>query len=109
MEHRKDIEKLLRDVGAYQLQGYRNLQQSEIRVKDDTGYGKSVVTEYDVESERRVFEFISERYPDDSFLGEEHGNVKRNPGRYWLLDPIDGTTNFTLWVAYWVHTMAICY
>ncbi len=108
MEYRNDIEKLLRDVGAYQLQGYRNLQQSEIRVKDDTGYGKSVVTEYDVESERRVFEFISERYPDDSFLGEEHGNVKRNPGRYWLLDPIDGTTNFTQGVAYWGPTLAIC-
>jgi myo-inositol-1(or 4)-monophosphatase len=77
-------------------------------VKDDTGYGKSVVTEYDVESERRVFEFISERYPADSFLGEEHGNVRRDPGRYWLLDPIDGTTNFTQGVAYWGPTLAIC-
>lgn len=108
MDHRNDIEELLRDVGAYQLQGYRNLQQSEIHVKDDTGYGKSVVTEYDVESERRVFEFIAARYPADSFLGEEHGNVRKDPGRYWLLDPIDGTTNFTQGVAYWGPTLAIC-
>lgn len=108
MDDQKDIENLLRDVGAYQLQGYRNLQQSEIQVKDDTGYGKSVVTEYDVESERRIFEFISARFPEDSFLGEEHGNVRRDPGRYWLLDPIDGTTNFTQGVAYWGPTLAIC-
>ena len=108
MEYRRDIESLLRDVGAYQLSGYRNLQQSEIRVKDDTGYGKSVVTEYDVESERRIFEFVSERFPDDSFLGEEHGNVRRSPSRYWLLDPIDGTTNFTQGVAYWGPTLALC-
>ena len=108
MEYQRDIESLLRDVGAYQLTGYRNLQQSDIRVKDDTGYGKSVVTKYDIESERRVFDFISSRFPEDSFLGEEHGNVTRNPGRYWLLDPIDGTTNFTQGIAYWGPTLAIC-
>ena len=108
MDNRADIEKLLRSIGSYQLEGYRNLQRSDVQVKDDTGYGKSVVTEYDVESERRVYEFISERYPNDSFLGEEHGNVVRDPKRYWLLDPIDGTTNFTQGVAYWGPTLALC-
>ncbi len=107
-QNRQDIENLLREIGAYQLEGYRSLQQSEIQVKDDTGYGKSVVTEYDVESERRIYAFISDRFPEDSFLGEEHGNVRRDPSRYWLLDPIDGTTNFTQGVAYWGPTLALC-
>ena len=105
---RRDIEELLRGVGRYQLEGYRNLQTSDIRVKDDTGYGKSVVTEYDVESARRVYDFVSARFPNDSFLGEEHGNVRGDPKRYWLLDPIDGTTNFTQGVAYWGPTLALC-
>ena len=105
---RRDIEELLREVGRYQLEGYRNLQQSEIQVKADTGYGKSVVTEYDVASERRVYDFVSKRFPQASFLGEEHGNVRKTPERYWLLDPIDGTTNFTQGVAYWGPTLALC-
>lgn len=108
MSYRESIEKLLKDVGRYQLDGYRNLQQSDVQVKADTGYGQTVVTEYDVESEKRIFDAVSREFPNDSFLGEEHGNVRRDPGRYWLLDPIDGTTNFTQGVAYWGPTLALC-
>lgn len=95
------IERLLREIGAYQLGGFRSLNQADIAVKDDTSYGYSVVTDFDVESERRVFEHIQQHFPEDSFLGEENGNVRRDPGRYWILDPIDGTSNFTQGVPFW--------
>jgi myo-inositol-1(or 4)-monophosphatase len=102
------VEALLRDIGRYQLEGYRKLEQADVQVKDSSGYGKSVVTEYDLESERRVRRFIDEHFPRDSFLGEESGNVRRDRTRYWLLDPIDGTTNFTQGVAYWGPTLCLC-
>ncbi len=108
MERADSIAELLREVGRFQLEGYESLRDSEIDVKADAGYGRTVVTKYDVESEARIFKYLSEHYPDDSFLGEEHGNVKRSSGRYWLLDPIDGTTNFTQGVAYWGPTLARC-
>ncbi len=97
----KGIEQLLRDVGAFQLEGYRSLQKEGVAVKDDVGHGYSVVTEYDIESERRVQSFLAEHYPRDSFLGEELGNVRRDPGRYWIFDPIDGTSNFTQGIPFW--------
>jgi myo-inositol-1(or 4)-monophosphatase len=100
------IESFLRDLGSYQLEGYRKLQGGGFQVKDDASYGLSVVTEYDVESERRVRAFLEERFPGDSFLGEESGNVRRDPKRYWVLDPIDGTSNFTQAVVYWGPTLA---
>ncbi|MBI4604151.1 MAG: inositol monophosphatase [Planctomycetes bacterium] len=102
-----EIEALLREVGAYQLEGYRKLEKADVKLKEGGTYGESVVTEYDVETERRVFDFLSRRCPGDSFLGEESGNVRRDPSRYWILDPIDGTTNFTQGVVYWGPSLAL--
>ncbi len=103
----RDIEALLREVGAYQLEGYRTLEKSDIAVKDDAGHGYSVVTEFDLETERRVKAFLEERFPEDSFLGEELGNVRRDPRRYWILDPIDGTSNFTQGIPFWGPSLAL--
>jgi myo-inositol-1(or 4)-monophosphatase len=101
------IEPFLRELGAYQLEGFQKVWQADIQVKEEASFGKSVVTEYDIESEHRVARFLEEHFPGDSLLGEEHGNVRRDPGRYWVLDPIDGTTNFTQGIAYWGPTLAL--
>jgi myo-inositol-1(or 4)-monophosphatase len=100
------VEPFLREIGAYQLEGYRRLERGGIQVKDDRSHGLSVVTEYDIGSEERTANFIARRFPEDSFLGEERGNVRRNPHRYWVLDPIDGTSNYTQGVVYWGPTLA---
>jgi len=55
------------------------------------------VTEVDRASEKKIIEVISKIYPDHGFLGEESGLVEgRGEGRDWLwvIDPLDGTTNF---------------
>jgi myo-inositol-1(or 4)-monophosphatase len=95
------VEAFLREIGAFQLEGFRKLRSSDIQVKEGGSHGLSVVTGYDVETETRTARFIEERFPGDSFLGEETGNVRRDPGRYWILDPIDGTSNYTQGVVYW--------
>jgi len=100
------IEGLLREVGAFQLEGYRSLQPGGVAVKEDQGHGVSVVTHYDEETERRVHTFFEKEFPGDSFLGEEHGNVRRDPSRYWILDPIDGTSNFTQGIPFWGPSLA---
>lgn len=38
---------------------------------------------------------IEERYPEDSILSEERGGEISERGRSWLLDPVDGTANFS--------------
>lgn len=105
MDHER-IGDFLRELGRYQLEGYRKLMTSDVQVKEGGSYGLTVVTEYDIESERRTFDFLRKLHPGDSFLGEESGNVRGSPDRYWVLDPIDGTTNFTQGIAYWGPTLA---
>jgi myo-inositol-1(or 4)-monophosphatase len=58
----------------------------------------SLVTQADLASEKVLIERIRQRYPDDIILSEEAGlsSVDRAPGKFiWILDPLDGTTNFT--------------
>jgi myo-inositol-1(or 4)-monophosphatase len=54
-----------------------------------------LVTEVDVEIERRFRTLIAGRFPDHQILAEEMGGARSAPaGPCWVFDPIDGTTNF---------------
>lgn len=53
----------------------------------------NLVTEIDKTSEKAVVELILKRFPDHSILAEESPAVKGSDSR-WIIDPIDGTTNF---------------
>ncbi|NOR52346.1 MAG: inositol monophosphatase [Gammaproteobacteria bacterium] len=51
------------------------------------------VTEVDQKAEMTIIEIISKAYPSHSFLGEETG--RSGDSEYlWIIDPLDGTTNF---------------
>jgi len=57
--------------------------------------GKSdVVTIYDKESERIIIDHIHSKLPSDDFLGEEEGLISHGGTGRWIIDPIDGTSNF---------------
>jgi myo-inositol-1(or 4)-monophosphatase len=54
-----------------------------------------LVTDVDVEVERRFRALIAGRFPDHQILAEEMGGAASVPaGPCWVFDPIDGTTNF---------------
>ncbi len=56
-----------------------------------------LVTEMDLEIERAFRTMIAERFPDHAVLGEEFeesGDRAARPRFCWVLDPIDGTTNY---------------
>ncbi|MGN8225048.1 inositol monophosphatase family protein [Gracilimonas sp. BCB1] len=54
-----------------------------------------LVTDADVNSEKRIIEVIEAAFPDDHILAEEsQAKVSIPEGRIWIIDPIDGTTNF---------------
>jgi len=53
-----------------------------------------VVTEVDRRSERLIVERLLAARPDDGILGEEGASVQGSSGIDWVIDPIDGTTNF---------------
>jgi len=53
-----------------------------------------LVTEADIGSERIIIETIRERFPDHGILAEESGLSQRQTDCQWIIDPLDGTTNF---------------
>lgn len=54
-----------------------------------------LVTEADHAAEQCVIDVIHASFPDHRFLAEERGRVDQSPSPYlWIIDPLDGTTNF---------------
>ncbi len=53
-----------------------------------------IVTEADIESERVIIETIRGKFPDHTILAEESGLSKEGAECKWIIDPLDGTTNF---------------
>lgn len=55
-----------------------------------------LVTDADIASEKGIIKTIREEFPEDFFLAEESNQETELPsGRVWIIDPIDGTTNFS--------------
>jgi myo-inositol-1(or 4)-monophosphatase len=57
-----------------------------------------LVTDADLASQKAIQSYLSERFPDHAFLGEEDTGPKGRPSAdappTWIVDPIDGTTNY---------------
>jgi len=65
------------------------------------------VTDADRAVENAIREAIATHRPTDGIVGEEFGSDKGATGRYWVLDPIDGTKNFMRGVPTWATLIAL--
>lgn len=89
------------------IQSYAGSESFGVRLK-----GKNdLVTDADLASEKKIIEIIKESFPHDEILAEESASRASLPkGRVWIIDPIDGTTNFAhsfpfycISIALWEH------
>lgn len=87
----QDMIAVAREAGALTLTHFRRFRDLEIGIKGPADF----VSDADRESELLIRKYLFERYPDWSFTGEEFDPVTGPDGEHrWLVDPIDGTTNF---------------
>lgn len=77
---------------------------ADLRV--DTKPDRSFVTDADQAVEAAIRELLAAERPDDSFLGEETG-TSGDSARVWIIDPIDGTSNFLRGVPVWGTLIAL--
>jgi myo-inositol-1(or 4)-monophosphatase len=80
----------VREAGVVLLEYHRKLETLQIEAKGSFDY----VTEADFAAQKAIVNLIRSRHPDHDILAEED---KRSPGQnlhLWLVDPLDGTTNF---------------
>lgn len=66
-----------------------------------------LATEADRASEALVREMLSQARPDDALLGEEGGALAGSTGLTWVVDPLDGTTNFVYDFPVWAVSVAV--
>jgi myo-inositol-1(or 4)-monophosphatase len=54
----------------------------------------NILTDTDLKSEKKIISIIKEKFPDHSFYTEEDLGKKTASNHLWIIDPLDGTTNF---------------
>ena len=65
------------------------------------------VTDADRAVETAIREALATHRQSDGLVGEEFGSDKGSSGRYWVIDPIDGTKNFMRGVPTWATLIAL--
>lgn len=66
-----------------------------------------LVTEADFQSERKILDIIGRNFPEDCILAEESGESSNLRDRKWIIDPLDGTTNFTHMFPFFAVSIAL--
>ncbi|MCX2981756.1 inositol monophosphatase [Halieaceae bacterium IMCC14734] len=95
-----------RKAGELIARATDNIDHLEIQSKSANDY----VTEIDVGAEREIIYHLSKAYPDHGFLGEESGASGNADSDYqWVIDPLDGTTNFIRGIPHFAVSIACKY
>ncbi|WP_312860330.1 inositol monophosphatase family protein, partial [Pseudonocardia bannensis] len=68
---------------------------------------RTPVTDADTAAEDALRAELATERPDDAVLGEERGGEVPASGRGWVLDPIDGTKNFSRGMPAWASLIAL--
>ncbi len=72
------------------IQRYSYQKQFDIRYKGEI----NIVTDVDMACQERIVGLIRSAFPDDVVISEEQENSFSAPGNRWIVDPLDGTTNY---------------
>ncbi len=78
-----------RSAGNTIMRYANRVHQLDVRSKSRNEF----VSQVDLAAEQAIMDVISQRYPDHAFLCEESG-VSGDSDHIWIIDPLDGTTNY---------------
>ena len=101
--HITDIERLAREAGQILRAGYD--QKHEVSYKGEI----DLVTEVDGQSESFLINTILEKFPAHSILAEESGAVDGETEHLWIIDPLDGTVNYSHGIPIFCVSIAYAY
>lgn len=90
-------------VGRYQAEQRQTFSRDRVEKKNTHDY----VSYVDKESERMIVTALGELMPDAGFLTEEKTTEQRDAEYVWIVDPLDGTTNFIHDLGPWCVAIAL--
>jgi myo-inositol-1(or 4)-monophosphatase len=77
-------------AGSYLKENYNDIQRPKVEFKGEI----DLVTKCDKESQEIICSILAENFPHHSILAEEDLSIEKEKELLWLIDPLDGTTNF---------------
>jgi myo-inositol-1(or 4)-monophosphatase len=92
-------------AGKYLMHEFQSFDRSNIKLKSFT----QIVTAADLGSEKIIINHIKNNFPQHHILSEEAGEKKSDSDYFWIIDPIDGTTNFTMHNPLWSISIGLAY
>ena len=95
----KELYSLFELVSQRQLKDFGNISASN---KSDG----SLITSCDLWSDKTIVDGLSSIAPNEGVLSEEGGKLIPSSKAYWIVDPLDGTTNFAAGIPYWSISVA---
>jgi len=96
--------KAARKAGRSLVKDFREVENLQVSAKGPGDF----VTKADREAERIIKEELMTGRPNYGWLGEETGETEgTDPTRRWIVDPLDGTTNFLHGLPHWAVSIAL--
>jgi myo-inositol-1(or 4)-monophosphatase len=92
-----------REAGEELLRDFATLSTLVVQRKSPSDY----FSEADLKAERTVQSRLMTAYPGYGFLGEEGGMTGGDKSHVWMVDPLDGTTNFLRGLPIWAVNIAL--
>ncbi len=97
--------KAAKNAGQILLKKYNNFNRSKVTFKSK----HEILTAADLSAEKEIIKIIQKEFPDHQILAEESGETKTNSDYKWFIDPLDGTTNFSMHNPIWATSIALSY
>ncbi len=89
MEYREFLERVLKEVSEI-----ANEKFGKVSGTTKTGDNNQVLTEADLEIGKHIISAIEKEFPNHNIIDEEAGVIDKKSDFTWVVDPIDGTSNF---------------
>lgn len=102
-EYLRTAETIGREAGRLLQQHFSKLHRRQIHTKAKA----ELVTDIDRQVNRVILRRLAAKYPSHGILAEEGGNRPSPSGYRWIIDPLDGTTNYVTHVPYFGVSIAL--
>jgi myo-inositol-1(or 4)-monophosphatase len=83
------IIEIAKEAGHIIREGFGQTLDIEFKTNES-----NLVTQIDKASEKRIIDYVNKEFPTHRILAEESGESKNTSEYLWVIDPLDGTTNF---------------
>ena len=98
-------QKAAQEAGDVLAKRYNKFNRNNVKFKAKN----EIVTKADLAAEKVIINMIKKNFPEHRILSEEAGKINTNSDYLWIIDPLDGTTNFSMHNPLWSTCLALAY